>query len=818
MAVIDDFFGKNKVQQNKVKRRATQPKPSARAAAATSATGGDERVIKKPKLELNENSNDATQKLSAEDVLKTIPDLDLDSVDIGSGKFSFANKQDDPSSSHNDFQVEALANGRENCLNGLTIVFTGNLPTIDRDHAVQLAKRYGAKVTSSISKNTSLVVIGTGAGPSKISKIKSLGTKCVNEDGFVELISKMPADGGAGEKAQKELAKKREEERKVEMEIEEEIAKEKKQQQEEKRKRLDVAMNSPGLSSSGSAYVKPPVDRSTQLWTDRYAPTDMKQICGNKGNVEMLYNWLATWFDKPHDMKGSSIDAFKAVLISGPPGIGKTTAATLLSKKLGYDVIEKNASDFRSKKVLNDSLKVSLDNTSVAGFFKHEDHTATTNNKKIVLLMDEVDGMSSGDNGGVAQLTAFCRETKTPMILICNDKSLPKMRTLDRCCFDLVWRRPSAREMKSRLMTIAHREGLKLDPNIIDKLVSITHNDIRQIINIMSTVARTQKSLNFDNLNDMQDSWEKEVSLKPFDVIPRLLSVSNLSINEKIGLYFNDMDIIPLMVHENYKLTKPIKAGNNNLKHLKQLSIASDLISESDHVNSLIRSGEQQWSLLPFHAIMSTVYPAFEVAGQIAGRINFTSWLGQNSKRMKFDRIVQNLQYHSCIKTGTNNIDLRLDYVPFLREKLIKPLVDEGLDGISTVLELMDEYYLTKEDFDNILELSVHGSMKVDDKYKKVPTKVKSAFTRKYNSYLHPTVIYKTGDSVSKGRGKKSSTHLGEFGEEEGDGLEADADADADTANGEDDENGNQDISKDSLIKTVIPKSTKKVASKKAKK
>ncbi|KGK36840.1 hypothetical protein JL09_g4036 [Pichia kudriavzevii] len=215
---------------------------------------------------------------------------------------------------------------------------------------------------------------------------------------------------------------------------------------------------------------------------------------------------------------------------------------------------------------------------------------------------------------------------------------------------------------------------------------------------------------------------------------------------------------------------------------------------------------------------MSTVYPAFEVAGQIAGRINFTSWLGQNSKRMKFDRIVQNLQYHSCIKTGTNNIDLRLDYVPFLREKLIKPLVDEGLDGISTVLELMDEYYLTKEDFDNILELSVHGSMKVDDKYKKVPTKVKSAFTRKYNSYLHPTVIYKTGDSVSKGRGKKSSTHLGEFGEEEGDGLEADADADADTANGEDDENGNQDISKDSLIKTVIPKSTKKVASKKAKK
>lgn len=785
MAVIDDFFGKNAVKNNKTKRKALSTTQSGSVSSQDSSVNPKVKRQKNEQAPLKPTSNNV---LSAEEVLKTIPDADasLLQTDPNAEKLNFfqlkaKQSSNNPHSTITD--INSIPEGRENCLNGLTIVFTGVLPSLDREQCEQLASRYGAKVTKSVSGKTSLVVIGNDAGPSKIKKIKSLRTKCIDEAGFIELITKMPADGGSGELALKETAKKKELEKKVEEEIELEIKKEK-EEEEKKQARTSVS------SSSSFNPEKKVVDKSTQLWTDKYAPTDIKHICGNKGNVELLNNWLTTWFDKPHDLKGSSIDDFKAVLISGPPGIGKTTTATLLSKKLGYEVIEKNASDFRSKKILNDQLKVCLDNTSVSGYFNQ--NNTSENKKKFVLLMDEVDGMSSGDNGGVAQLAQFCRITKTPMILICNDKSLPKMRTLDRCCYDLVWRRPTAREMKSRLMTIAHREGLKLDPNLIDKLVAITHNDIRQIINILSTVARNQDSLNFNNLNEMQNSWEKEISLKPFDVVGKLLSVNHMSINEQIGLYFNDMDLIPLMVHENYRMTRPAKSNGSNLETLKQLDKASDLISASDLVNSRIRSGEQQWSLLPLHAVMSTVYPSFEIQGQITNRINFAGWLGQNSKRMKFDRIVQNLQYHTCTRTHCNNLDLRLTYIPLLREKLLQPLVKGGSDGIPTVLELMDEYFLTREDFDNILELSVKGNMKVEDTYKKLPTSVKSAFTRKYNSYLHPTVIYKTGDSVGK-VAKKSG-----YGE------------DNDYENGENDEQEEEDddeaIDKDSLIKEVKPK------------
>lgn len=134
------------------------------------------------------------------------------------------------------------------------------------------------------------------------------------------------------------------------------------------------------------------------LWTVKYAPQAVKDICGNKGQVQKLQDWLHNWCADPGRLKGAQPAHFRvaflvahrqknresgfkkpgkdgtgisrAMMIYGPPGIGKTTAAHLVAKLEGYDVIELNASDTRSKKLLQAEVSNTTGQHSIAGFYK----------------------------------------------------------------------------------------------------------------------------------------------------------------------------------------------------------------------------------------------------------------------------------------------------------------------------------------------------------------------------------------------------------------------------------------------------------------
>jgi len=239
--------------------------------------------------------------------------------------------------------------------------------------------------------------------------------------------------------------------------------------------------------------------------------------------------------------------------------------------------------------------------------------------------MDEIDGMSAGDRGGVGALKKVISKTKVlaivcyislqiPIICICNDRRHQKLKPLDRTVFDLVFRRPQANEVRSRLMTIAFREGLSITPNVVDQLVEGTHADIRQILNLLSTYRLSQTNLAFDESKkvyvlfilsqsdcSVKDS-EKYVILKPWDIAGKFLSSnsgfwhanSKSTLNDKIELYFNDHEFSYLMIQENYLKSFPDlarNAGNQREQKLKALELAekaSESISNGDLVDAMI--------------------------------------------------------------------------------------------------------------------------------------------------------------------------------------------------------------------------------------
>jgi replication factor C subunit 1 len=452
--------------------------------------------------------------------------------------------------------------------------------------------------------------------------------------------------------------------------------------------------------------------------------------------------------------------------------------------------------------------------------------------KKLVLIMDEVDGMSAGDRGGVGALAAVCKKSQIPMILICNDRKLPKMRPFDFVTFDLPFRRPTVDQIRSRIMTIAFREGLKMPANVINALIEGSGADIRQVVNMVSTAkldstaatadGSAGSQMSFEDGREMSKAWEKHIILKPWDMVNKILGgglfnpAAKSSLNDKQELYFNDHDFAPLMLQENYLGTNMARANqwndNPKMKALAQLDLASKAahaISDGDLVDRMIHGNQQQWSLMPTHAMFSFVRPASLVYGSLAGhQTRFTAWLGKNSNQGKLMRLIKEIQGHMRLRTSANRFEIRQTYLPLLFDLLVRRLQTEGKEAVPEIIQLMDEYFLTKDDWDAILELGVGPD---DAERIKIESQSKATFTRMYNQQSHPMPFMKASQVVASKRGTaKEKPDLEEAFEESGD--EALPDADAEVEEGEED----LDLSKDKYVKQ--PKKKKAAPAKKGKK
>lgn len=335
---------------------------------------------------------------------------------------------------------------------------------------------------------------------------------------------------------------------------------------------------------------------------------------------------------------------FKAALLSGPPGIGKTTTATLVCKELGYDTVEFNASDTRSKRLLKEQVSEILKNKSLFGYMHgHEKSTSSRH----VLLMDEVDGMAGNeDRGGMQELIALIKDSSIPIICMCNDRNHQKMRSLVNYCFDLRFQRPRLEQIKGAMMSVCFKEQMKVDPKAIEEIIAASNNDIRQTINYLAMLS-AGKNLP-QSSTDKSNVMKKDLKVGPWEVVRKVFSAEEhkkMSIHDKADLFFQDYSMGPLFVQENYLHVTP--SGPKEDIMAKVAKTASSL-SRGDLIERRIRSNNN-WSVLPVQAMFSSVIPGEFMAGHVTGQINFPGWLGKNSKRTKRSRLAQEIHDHTRV-------------------------------------------------------------------------------------------------------------------------------------------------------------------------
>ncbi|KAM3831623.1 replication factor C subunit 1 isoform 2-T2 [Vipera latastei] len=590
-----------------------------------------------------------------------------------------------------------IPQGGENCLEGMTFVITGVLESIERDEAKSLIERYGGKVTGNISKKTSYLVKGRDCGMSKCEKASALGTKIIDEDELFDLIRNTP-----GKRSKYEIAAETEAQKTKSREEKTETRAEKKKisppnPESDSRKKTSLAENTDSFRSvkQESGTVRRGLDFERKLleeeeeeeegkvpqeekssvresnknrgevllWVDKYKPTSIRTIIGQQGEqscAHKLLRWLKNWQKNSSEDKqvksgkfGSKDDGAhsKAALLSGPPGVGKTTTALLICQELGLSYVELNASDTRSKNSLKEVVAESLDNTSIKGFCSGASRSVSA---KHVLVMDEVDGMAGNeDRGGIQELIDLIKHTKVPIICMCNDRNHPKIRSLAHYCFDLRFPRPRVEQIKGAMMSIAFKEGLKIPPPAMNEIILGANQDIRQVLHNLSMWCARDKTLTYDGVKEDAGRAKKDIKLGPFDVVRKVFAkgeeASHMSLIDKADLFFHDYSLGPLFVQENYIHVRPAAAGNNLTKELILLSKTADSICDGDLVDRQIRT-RQNWSLLPTQAIYSSVLPGELMRGYMQEFPSFPSWLGKFSSTGKHDRIVQELSRHMSLR------------------------------------------------------------------------------------------------------------------------------------------------------------------------
>ena len=489
----------------------------------------------------------------------------------------------------------------------------------------------------------------------------------------------------------------------------------------------------------------------------------------------------------------------------------------------GRDVLEFNASDVRSKKAMQEAFGDITGSQTLQ--FGSSSNSKISPRQKRCIIMDEVDGMGAGDRSGLAELIQLIKHSRVPIICICNDRQSQKMKSLLPYCMDLRYKRPVKSTIVKRALEVASREGLVVEPNAAEAIVESCGNDVRQVLNCLqmwasNNVNKTSTGngsdvLTYKSLKEREHSINKDEILRVslFDAAKTIVegrrglvgsdaNAERSSFMTRNEAFFVDYSFMGLLVQQNYLKVvqghfneakrRSLTGGNTStdptLDVLERMHQAADAMSDFAVTETALRGG-QNWSLLPTAAMLAvkTGYHAGgETGGFLGGFPEFTTWLGRNSTRNKKLRLLGELGHHMNYRVSGGTLEIRLSYLPVLRDRFLTLLTNEETHGgsVSDAIGLMDEYGLDRDDiFEKLDEFKLDSSNRT---FAKMDSKTKAAFTRTYNAGTHRSQAL----VAEQGAGKKSKRGAaGSFAAKDPDAIDDDeADEDEKDPDDEDDD------------------------------
>ena len=354
-------------------------------------------------------------------------------------------------------------------------------------------------------------------------------------------------------------------------------------------------------------------------WAERYRPSTLSDMEGNGDKIRRVRMWLEGWDSGKTPKK-------RGLLLSGPPGVGKTTLAHAIAKESGWSIVELNASEQRNAAAIRSSATRGSQHVSLENFYSGSEAKGKT-----VILLDEVDHLSGGfsqvseerihtamgseegpvlkgDSGGKAELLNLLNKTENPVIMTCNDPMRlwgsgnwrRNRDRVNRVSENIMFERVGPADLRRVALKVLDSEGVGIDPGALDSLIQRNPGDLRALVKDLQSLSVTANGhVDMASVNELAGSVMRDSQINVFESLKRAYnSDSGLLASEAVLNSDKDPDeVLAWLAWNNQSVI-----GGRGLEEISGAMCDSDSYLATKFTNRAFRSW--YWgSSLPTQAI-----------------------------------------------------------------------------------------------------------------------------------------------------------------------------------------------------------------------
>lgn len=380
----------------------------------------------------------------------------------------------------------------------------------------------------------------------------------------------------------------------------------------------------------------------------------------------------------------------RGLYLYGKSGIGKTSFVKKTLEELNYDVILYDAGESRNKSIIESISNTNLSSTNILSMLEKK-------KKKIVLVMDEIDGMNNGDRGGISSLIKLIRPKKTkkqsvelscniPVICISNCHLDKKINELKKVCETIELKAPTLAQMKTLVNTTM--------PTLAASFLEYIDCDLRKFKSIYNIYCKEINSSSTTILNDKYINLFRGKMKCDTDIKLNVSKILNkkTTFNQHDIIPDNDRTIIGLLYHENMiDIFEKIKATILEPNTLNTLIQVLENFCFSDYIDRIIFQ-KQIWQLNELSSIIKTSFNSYIIQENIHLKKSF------KFNNIRFTKVLTkySTEYNNLIFINEISQTLLLDksdiFSFFLYAK------EKFKDNESLILNFMSSFNITNLD------------------------------------------------------------------------------------------------------------------------